>query len=235
MHLRLSFFTITTDQTRGNTMSCYESERGGYSFTITNYRNLRKQMIIAQNDLQERIFLCATDLYNDIVKNKSNKKAKQKNHHLYGEFKLPDLAKSFGIKRASGTNIKYAILDEIFRGASGKKTPLKPRKSAWPKIPLSKQDFSLEITSEAEMVFASKDRHISWEVRENNRSCEAAWETNLGEKFESLLAKHKWARGEGGQILHQDEYGRDEFACPNETKVYGTHAVRLEKKWKSMR
>lgn len=213
-------------------MSCSESEQGSYKFSVTNYRNIRKKMILAHNEMQDNIFKVASTLYEDII-NKRIPKAKEKWDSPLTS-RLKTLAARVGITETHMSNVADMIIDEIYRGKTGRKKALKPRKSAYPSIPVSKQDLTLHPCCESHLTFCSKTRTISWGVGENNHACDTARGTVIGKKFFSVLSKHTWARGEGGETLHQDEYGRAEFQCPNKINVYGTHKKAEDKRFKAM-
>lgn len=64
--------------------------------------------------------------------------------------------------------------------------------------------------SDACVILSNKGRTVTWDVGENNRACEHARATFLGQELFRLLGNITWTRGSGGKIIGNDEYNRDE-------------------------
>ncbi len=70
---------------------------------------------------------------------------------------------------------------------------------------------SWDLGSEASITLDG--RKLRWEVRENNHSVERAHEHPLGAALFRQLDRITWTRGNGGELVGNDEYNRDAQDC----------------------
>jgi len=82
-----------------------------------------------------------------------------------------------------------------------------PKKKDLGLLPTSK-DTHIRVGG-ATVSLCNKTRTVGWDVGENNRACESARSSFIGEELFTRLGQITWTRGTGGEIVGNDEYNRD--------------------------
>lgn len=93
-------------------------------------------------------------------------------------------------------------------GANAQLKPL-PKKKDMKILPVSKSAV-LELP-DATIALDNKKRTVRWSVPENNHASDYARKDPVAQLMFRLLAKVRWTRGSGGQIIGNDEINRDSY------------------------
>jgi len=178
-------------------MSCYEWEAGEIRLPKKDYPKFRKSIIEAWNkyhlDLYQRALII-------LLKLKKMGKGKRKFdwHGAYVDNFCEGPDEAFFA-------IEQMIFD--FKALNGPKL-IRPKKKDVPKAKVSKG--TKLALGEARIAFNDKTCTVTWAVPENNHACEYAREHPVAVKLFNALARVKWTRGSGGQIVGNDEYNRED-------------------------
>jgi len=210
-------------------MSCYEEERGGWTFPTKNWTKVRTRLIEAEYKMNEDYHKVLTELWN-MSKTMSAKAFKD---NLWGNMGVAE-KKVFGQKYVGGffggggyqVNTpsgwcRWVIEDKIAYGGengSGKmKKPLKPKK----RKKEDDMDFSFE---DACLSLSHKSRRIDWTVFNNNHSVDRSWSHPIGQELNKILRETEFKGKNGGYTIYRCEYQED-FE-PSYNNVYGPEATK---------
>ena len=179
-------------------MSNYNSERGTIKIPSAEIVSLRREIVKAYNAQQERL----RSRHNSRI-DRMRKIAKEKGAH--------EVPYEMGMTEEE-TSLFYRCTD-------GKKVKRCTKKALdLPKISEKKVTLS---AGELYVTIDTDERTLTWDIDENNRAVERAYDSFLGKTVMSALRRVNWTRGSGGRILYQDEYQRDAYAGPSVSKTFG--------------
>jgi len=198
-------------------MSCYESERGGWSFPTKNWSKVRQDLIDAEFKVRENEFKVLTKLW---------EKSKTMGAKAFGDDfdKLLEQAKKdvFGTTYdrwrgqwvvKDNTVDYWSLKNKIEYGTSGKmKKPVKPKK----RVKEDKMSFSFDC---AYLSLDFTNRHIDWNVEENNHAVDTSWGHPMGQALRGILKRTDFTGSTGGYTIYRCEYQEDYE--PQYNNVYG--------------
>ena len=197
-------------------MSCNQWESGSLKVPSAEWAPLKKRFIEAWNAEVTKRFELANELHAHLV---VAGKGKRKFDY---EKAARDWAESQQDSRRahylmfSHDNERqeraYAVITRVLPYTEGAaRKPRKPLKKDFPFVRSNAVDFQSASVMDwdGRLSFKNETRTLEWEVYENNRAVDRAWEAPLGRALDNALGKVTWTRGSGGKFIGNDEYNED--------------------------
>ena len=198
-------------------MSCYESEKGGWSFPTKNWSKVRQELIDAE-------FKVLEDEYKVLIKlwEKSKSMSVKAFNDGFDDLFYQAEKEVFGTRYDSwhkryivnDNSIDYStVVNKIEYGAAGKmKKPVKPKKR-------KKEDSMSFVFDCAFLSLDFTNRRINWSVEENNRAVDTSWGHPVGKALRTILNRTNFTGKTGGYTIYRSEY--DDSYEPSYHNVYG--------------
>ena len=180
-------------------MSRYEWERGTIKLPSKEYAKFRSDVIKKWNELEERRFQQACEIFDQVTKETKGKRNVDK----------PKLMRDrAALKYGNSMNQdELHRLKQLLTKQHDKPKLLRPKKKDLDLKPISRQ---CSIPSDdGSITFHDKEKSVTWDVSENNHACETARATPIARYFFQRLSQITWTRGSGGTIVGNDEYNRE--------------------------
>ncbi len=172
-------------------MSCYEWQAGTIKIPTKQYPKFYKAFIEGYNNIQDRKLRNLKALYDYIM-------LAAKHNRNFNHFEqMETVADRYGV---SFNNIEWLF-------PNNRKKPLHPTKKMFNFA--NTKTMTMAIDDIAHIMFSRLNHSVHWLVYENNHACENAHDTPEAKLLFQLLQNVNYTRGNGGQIIGNDEYNRD--------------------------
>jgi hypothetical protein len=192
-------------------MSCYQWESGSLKVPSAEWASLKKRFIEAWNAEVAKRFAVAEELHAHLI---ATGKGKRKLDYVKAAREWADQQRG-SRTMFSATSVHrdraYAVICRVVPYKEG--APRKPKKPLKKDFPFARSntlvfsDHSV-MDWDGNLSFKNETRTLEWEVRENNRAVDNAWDHPMGLALGDALSKVTWTRASGGKFIGNDEYNR---------------------------
>ena len=198
-------------------MSCYESERGGWSFPTKNWSKVRQDLIDAEYKVREDEYKVLVKMW-ETSKKMGAKAFKDDFDTILQQAKKDVFGTTYDRWRSEwvvkdNTIDYWSLQQKIEYGTSGKmKKPIKPKK----RTKEENMSFSFDC---GYLNLNFKNRRIDWSVEENNKAVDTTWGHPIGQALGGILKTTNFTGSTGGYTIYRCEY--QEGYEPTYNNVYG--------------